>query len=161
MKIPTQEEFTLKMLKYLDKSFEIQGTANYSSDGQQKERNYDQDSSTILPHADLKAILKSWDKKLADTYGFTNEQTKKVACTGCITSGTDESFGLKLTGKYEMPSGNVVSINSHKIFFSQEYYGWHKELQEEWELMQIEGYAYIFEDKQEDLQLSMEEKGSE
>lgn len=81
------------------------------------------------------------------------EVMEKVDVTGISLSGEDENVGVVITGTFTADSNQKMAINTHRIRIEDDRYGFEQEMEEVIAKIEKEVYAYLFEDKQAQLQL--------
>lgn len=90
-------------------------------------------------------------KQLADE--FANDAATKIEMRGVSFSGTDENRGVVLTGLFEFANGMKAAINSPRIKFANESFGFEIELEEICTKIEKEVYEFLFENKRAQLEL--------
>ena len=178
MRVPSEEAFTLSKVKVisgggLDVHYEVEEICG----AEVYRENYHLASSKEI-HPDLqkkldnlKPILArifhlSFFKTLMDVPEFkaTAKQKdlakkefenilKKIRVTGVSLSGKDENVGVVITGVFEADTKQVMAINTHRIKFATETYGFEEELEKNVGELEKEVYAFLFKNKKAQLEL--------
>lgn len=90
-------------------------------------------------------------KKLAEE--FANDAATKIEMRGVSYSGSEENRGVVLTGLFEFANGMKAAINSPRIKFATESFGFEIELEEICDQIEREVYEFLFENKRAQLEL--------
>ena len=85
-------------------------------------------------------------EKLFEDHFFAELQ--KVTVTGVAISGFDQNRGAIITGTYLCKNGSKIALNSPRVRFEGELFGWEKVLDEACQVIAHEAYEYTFKDKQ-------------
>lgn len=80
----------------------------------------------------------------------------KITVTGIAISGYDSNKGVIITGTYLCKNGSKIAINSPRIRFEGESFGFEGKLQDLCLIIQAEAYLYTFKDKQAQQQIVFE-----
>ena len=104
---------------------------------------------TLLDTPDFKATKKQ--KELAEI--AFKEITNKISVTGVSLSGKDDNVGVVITGAFTADSNQKMAINSHRMKFNDERYGFEEELEEIVGDIDREVYAFLFKNKKAQLTL--------
>lgn len=104
---------------------------------------------SLLDTPDFKATKKQ--KKLAEV--AFKEITNKITVTGVSLSGKDDNVGVVITGTFTADSNQKMAINSHRMKFTDERYGFEEELEEIIGDIEREVYAFLFKNKKAQLTL--------
>jgi hypothetical protein len=75
-------------------------------------------------------------------------ELQKVTVTGVAISGYDQNRGAIITGTYLCKNGSKIALNSPRVRFEGELFGWEKVLDEACQVIAHEAYEYTFKDKQ-------------
>ena len=178
MQTPSKTNFKLSKVKLikdggLDCQYEVEEVV-----GQEVYHNKYNSESPKQEHPDLKNCFNklkpiiariyhlTFFKTLMDTQEFKasrvqievadkafEEVMEKVDVTGISLSGEDENVGIVITGTFTADTNQKMAINSHRIRLEGDHYGFEEELGEIVSEIEEEVYAYLFEDKQAQLQL--------
>lgn len=182
MKTPSENLFALNKVKMipeggLDVHFEVEevcGSEVYNE-------NYHIESSKEV-HPDLQQLFDrlkpilarvyhlSFFRSLMDTPDFKatkkqrdlaeeafKEVIAKLNVTGVSLSGKDDNVGVVLTGTFTADSNQKMAINSHRIKFKDERYGFEEELEEIIGQIESEVYQFLFKNKKAQLELFPED----
>lgn len=179
MRKPQRESFDLEKVKVikgggLEISYEVEELI-----GQESYRDKDTKKSTKQPHPDLTQQFNVLVPLLARVFHFTfireviNEPEfkakpeqgrfaeralqaimEKITVNGVSVSGQDENKGIIIMGTFNGDVLNVrMAINSHRIKFNSTTYGFEEGLEEIITKLTDEVYAYLFENKQSQLEM--------
>lgn len=178
MKTPSENAFFLSKVKVisgggLDVHFEVEEVCG----AEVYRENYHLASSKGI-HPDLQKLfynLKpimarvyhlSFFRSLLETPEFkaTNNQKEiaekafeeilsKINVTGFSMSGKDDNVGIVLTGTFTADSNQKMAINSHRMKFSDERYGFEEEMESIVGDIEREVYAFLFKNKRAQLEL--------
>jgi hypothetical protein len=85
----------------------------------------------------------------------------KIVITGISVSGYDSNKGAIITATYTCKNGSKIAVNSPRIRFEGESYGFEEAFQEICEVIQREAYLYTFQDKQAQQSIVFEEGKTE
>ncbi len=178
MRTPTEKAFFLNKVKTisgggLDVHFEVEETC-----GQEIYReNYHLASSKEI-HPDLQKLFDklkpimariyhlSFFKTIMETPEFEATESQKeiankafqdvlnkIQVKGISLSGKDENAGVVLTGTFTADSNQKMAINSHRMKFSDERYGFEQQLEETISDIESEVYKFLFKNKRAQLEL--------
>ena len=78
---------------------------------------------------------------------FINHRLSMVQVTGMSLSGEDKTEGVVITGTYTTPTKAAIAINSPRIMFNRDVFGWESELAEKCQKICDESYEYIYDGK--------------
>lgn len=104
---------------------------------------------TIMDTPEFKATSKQ--REIADE--AFNEILAKLKVTGVSISGKDDNVGVVLTGTFTADSDQKMAINSHRMKFKDERYGFEEEMEEIIGNIETEVYAFLFKNKRAQLEL--------
>lgn len=104
---------------------------------------------SLLETPDFKATKKQ--KELAEE--AFKEVVAKLTVTGVSLSGKDDNVGVVLTGTFTADSNQKMAINSHRMKFNDERYGFEEEMEEIIGEIESEVYAFLFKNKKAQLTL--------
>lgn len=178
MRTPTESSFFLSKVKVianggLDVHFEVEETC-----GQEIYReNYHLASSKGI-HPDLQKLFDSLKPIMARVYHLSffktiletpefkatkaqkeiadaafKEVLNKIKVTGVSLSGKDDNVGIVLTGTFTADSNQKMAINSHRMKFSEERYGFEEEMEQIVSDIESEVYKFLFKNKRAQLGL--------
>lgn len=178
MKVPSENAFKLSKVKVisgggLDVHFEVEeviGAEVYNE-------NYHLASSKEI-HPDLQKLFDSLKPIMARVYHLSffrsllatpdfkatkqqkelaenafKEVVDKLKVTGLALSGKDDNVGVILTGTFTADTNQKMAINSHRMKFSEEKYGFEEELEAIVGDIETEVYAFLFKNKRQQLEL--------
>lgn len=178
MPIPTKEKFSLskvKLLKYggLDVHYEVTeviGNESYTN-------KYHVESAKDI-HPDLRdcfdrlrpimgrifnitsflsmvetSDFKATKKQSELSRDFADEILKNIEVRGVSFSGQDDNVGVVLTGLFTVPNNQKTAINSPRLKFNTETFGFEEELEEIAADIENEVYAFLFKGKKAQLEL--------
>ena len=178
MKVPSESAFSLSKVKVitdggLDVHFEVEEVC-----GAEIYRESYHVSSTKEIHPDLQKLFDklkpimarlyhlSFFRSLLETPDFKatkkqcelaeeafGEVLKKLKVTGISLSGKDENVGVVLTGIFTADSNQKMAINSHRMKFSDERYGFEEEMEAIIGDIETEVYAFLFKNKKQQMEL--------
>ena len=178
MRAPSESAFALNKVKVilgggLDVTFEVEETF-----GAEIYRENYHLSSTKEIHPDLKKLFDqlkpimarvyhlSFFRSLMETPEFKatknqrelaenafTEVLAKLNVTGVSLSGKDENVGVVLTGTFTADSNQKMAINSHRMKFKDERYGFEEEMERIIGEIETEVYAFLFKGKKAQLEL--------
>lgn len=80
----------------------------------------------------------------------------KITVTGISISGYDSNKGAIITGTYLCKNGAKIAVNSPRIRFEGESFGFEGILSDQCQIIQREAYLYTFQDKQAQQQILFE-----
>ena len=178
MKIPSEKSFNLSKVKVisgggLDVTFQVEeviGAEVYLE-------NYHLASSKEI-HPDLKKLFDSLKPIMARIYHLSffrslletpdfkatkkqkdlaeeafSEVMNKITITGVLLSGKDDNVGVVITGTFTADSNQKMAINSIRMKFSDERYGFEEEMEGIIGEIEREVYAFLFKNKKAQLTL--------
>lgn len=178
MKTPSENAFALSKVKVisgggLDVHFEVEEACG----AEVYRENYHLSSSKEI-HPDLKKLFDqlkpimarvyhlSFFRSLIETPDFkaTKKQQElaeeafkavlvKLDVTGISLSGKDDNVGVVLTGTFTADSNQKMAINSHRMKFKDERYGFEEEMERIIGEIESEVYAFLFKGKKAQLEL--------
>jgi len=176
--VPTENQFSLskvKMLKDigLEVHFEVNEVINEQS--YTNEHHY---KSAKEVHPDLKALFvrlvpimgriynitsflsmidvkdfKATEKQKQYSQEFAKEALKAIEVRGVSFSGQDDNVGVVLSGVFTVSNNQKTALNSPRLKFSSETFGFEEELEEIVGDIEREVYAFLFKGKKADLEL--------
>lgn len=186
MRTPSEKAFQLSKVKVipgggLDVHFEVEETC-----GAEVYRETYHLSSSKEIHPDLKKLFDrlkpimarvyhlSFFRSLMETPEFKatkkqhelaeeafKEVLAKLDVTGISLSGKDSNVGVVLTGVFTADSNQKMAINSHRMKFSDERYGFEEEMESIIGNIESEVYAFLFKGKKAQLELFTDESFGE
>lgn len=128
--------------------------------------------SSKIPSPDLTTLLASLKPSVAQVYGYQdirdvasgakvekdvnaeyNEILRKIDVTGISLSGTKDNAGLIITATLKARSNQKMSINTHRLRYVDNNYGFETDLEAIVNTVSDECYAYLFEGKKAQLEL--------
>lgn len=84
---------------------------------------------------------------------FADEILKNIEVRGVSFSGQDDNVGVVLTGLFTASNNQKTAINSPRLKFNTETFGFEEELEEIVADIENEVYAFLFKDKKAQLEL--------
>ena len=84
---------------------------------------------------------------------FADEMLKAIEVRGVSFSGQDDNVGVVLTGLFTVSSNQKTAINSPRLKFNTETFGFEEELEEIAGDIENEVYAFLFKGKKAQLEL--------
>lgn len=84
---------------------------------------------------------------------FADEMLKNIEVRGVSFSGQDDNVGVVLTGLFTVSNNQKTAINSPRLKFNTETFGFEEELEEIAADIENEVYAFLFEGKKAQLEL--------
>ena len=78
---------------------------------------------------------------------------KNIEVRGVSFSGQDDNVGIVLTGLFTVSNGQKTAINSPRLKFNTEKFGFEEELEEIAADIETEVYAFLFKGKKAQLEL--------
>ena len=178
MQTPSKDKFKLSKAKLIKDgglacTYEVEEVI-----GQETYNNKYNSESPKLEHPDLKNCFRklvyiiariyhlTFFKTLMETQEFAatrgqvdvankafDEVMDKVEVTGIALSGEEDNVGVIITGTFLADTNQKMSINTHRIRLEGDHYGFEQDLTDIVSEIEEEVYAYLFEDKQAQLQL--------
>ena len=178
MKTPSEKAFNLCKVKVvsgggLDVTFEVEEAIG----AEVYRENYHLASSKEI-HPDLKKLFDSMKPIMARIYGLSffrslletpdfkatkkqkdlaeeafSEVMNKITITGVSLSGKDDNVGVVITGTFTEDSNQKMAINSIRMKFSDERYGFEEEMEGIIGEIEREVYAFLFKNKKAQLTL--------
>lgn len=178
MRVPSEEAFTLSKVKVisgggLDVHYEVEEICG----AEVYRENYHLASSKEI-HPDLQKKLDNLKPILARVFHLSFFKTlmdmpefkatakqkdlankefenilKKIRVTGVSLSGKDDNVGVVITGVFEADTKQVIAINTHRIKFVSDTYGFELELEKNVGELEKEVYAFLFKNKKAQLEL--------
>lgn len=178
MKTPSEKAFALSKVKVisgggLDVHFEVEEACG----AEVYRENYHLSSSKEI-HPDLKKLFDqlkpimarvyhlSFFRSLIETPDFkaTKKQQElaeeafkevlaKLDVTGISLSGKDNNVGVVLTGTFKADSNQKMAINSHRMRFADERYGFEEEMERIIGEIESEVYQFLFKGKKCQMEL--------
>lgn len=104
---------------------------------------------SLMETPDFKATKKQ--KELAEE--AFKEVIDKLRVTGVSLSGKDDNVGVVLTGTFTADSNQKMPINSHRMKFNSERYGFEEEMEEIVGEIESEVYEFLFNGKKSQLEI--------
>lgn len=83
---------------------------------------------------------------------------QKTSVTGVHVSGQDQNEGVIITGKIQAANGSNIAINSPRMRFTSEVFGFEEELEGEIAVIERELFLYLHEGKKGQLEVFSEEE---
>lgn len=84
---------------------------------------------------------------------FADEMLKNIEVRGVSFSGQDDNVGVVLTGLFTVSNNQKSAINSPRLKFNTETFGFEEELEEIAADIETEVYAFLFKGKKAQLEL--------
>lgn len=84
---------------------------------------------------------------------FADEMLKNIEVRGVSYSGQDDNVGVVLTGLFTVSNSQKTAINSPRLKFNTETFGFEEELEEIAADIETEVYAFLFKGKKAQLEL--------
>lgn len=84
---------------------------------------------------------------------FADEMLKNIEVWGVSFSGQDDNVGVVLTGLFTVSNNQKTAINSPRLKFNTETFGFEEELEEIAADIENEVYAFLFKGKKAQLEL--------
>ena len=84
---------------------------------------------------------------------FADEMLKNIEVRGVSFSGQDDNVGVVLTGLFAVSNNQKTAINSPRLKFNTETFGFEEELEEIAADIETEVYAFLFKGKKAQLEL--------
>lgn len=84
---------------------------------------------------------------------FADEMLKNIEVRGVSFSGQDDNVGVVLTGLFTVSNNQKTAINSPRLKFNTETFGFEEELEAIVADIENEVYAFLFKDKKAQLKL--------
>lgn len=84
---------------------------------------------------------------------FADEMLKNIEVRGVSFSGQDDNVGVVLTGLFTVSNNQKTAINSPRLKFNTETFGFEEELEEIVADIESEVYAFLFKGKKAQLEL--------
>lgn len=97
--------------------------------------------------------FKATEKQNELSRDFADEMLKKIKVRGLSFSGQDDNVGVVLTGLFAVLDDQKTAINSPRLKFNTEIFGFEKELEEIAADIETEVYAFLFKGKKAQLEL--------
>ena len=104
---------------------------------------------SLMDTPDMKANQKQKDA----ARNFADEMLKNIAVRGVSLSGQDDNVGVILTGLFTVSNNQKTAINSPRLKFNIETFGFEEELEEIVADIENEVYAFLFKGKKAQLEL--------
>lgn len=104
---------------------------------------------SLMETPEFKATKKQ--KELAEE--AFKEVIDKLRVTGVSLSGKDDNVGVVLTGTFTADSNQKMVINSHRMKFNSERYGFEEEMEEIVGEIESEVYEFLFNNKKAQLEI--------
>lgn len=84
---------------------------------------------------------------------FADECLKNIEVRGVSLSGKGDNIGVVLTGLFTTANGQKTAINSPRMKYNTEYFGFEEELERIVNEIEDEVYAFLFKGKKAQLEL--------
>lgn len=104
---------------------------------------------SMMATPDFKATKKQLE--IADL--FASECLKNIEVRGVSLSGQDDNVGVVLTGLFAVSNNQKTAINSPRLKFNTEMFGFEEELETIVNSIENEVYGFLFEGKKAQLEL--------
>lgn len=104
---------------------------------------------TLMDVPEFKATKKQ--RELAEK--AYKEIEAKLTITGLSLSGKDDNVGVVLTATFTADSNQKMAINSHRMKFSDERYGFEEEMEDIVGQIESEVYKFLFKNKKQQMEL--------
>lgn len=104
---------------------------------------------SLMDTPDMKANQKQKDA----ARNFADEMLKNIEVRGVSLSGQDDNVGVILTGLFTVSNNQKTAINSPRLNFNIETFGFEEELEEIVTDIENEVYAFLFKGKKAQLEL--------
>lgn len=108
--------------------------------------------TSFLSMLDVKEF-KATDKQKEYGRDFSNEMLKNIEVRGVSLSGQGDNVGMVLTGLFTVSNNQKTAINSPRLKFNSETFGFEEELEEIAADIETEVYAFLFKGKKAQLEL--------
>ena len=178
-----RDSFSLQKAKLL-KGGGVESTtkivAHIDGSSMEIERNQ---KTPIFPHPDLENAIRGLKEKLLISSNYLSMRTlvnsfefkprkdqkeavekaidilmNKTTVTGVHVSGQDQNRGVIVTGKIQAENGSNIAVNSPRMRFTSEVFGFEEELESEIEQIEDELYLYLHDNKKAQLEILQEEE---
>lgn len=97
--------------------------------------------------------FKATKKQSEFSRDFADEMLKNIEVRGVSFSGQDDNVGVVLTGLFTVSNNQKTAINSPRLKFNTETFGFEEELEEIVADIENEVYAFLFKGKKAQLEL--------
>ena len=97
--------------------------------------------------------FKATEKQKEYGRNFADEMLKNIEVRGVSFSGQDDNVGVVLTGLFTVSNNQKTAINSPRLKFNTETFGFEEELEEIAADIETEVYAFLFKGKKAQLEL--------
>ena len=97
--------------------------------------------------------FKATKKQSETARNFADECLKNIEVRGVSLSGNDDNLGCVLTGLFTVSNNQKTAINSPRLKFSTETFGFEEELETIISDIENEVYAFLFKGKKAQLEL--------
>lgn len=97
--------------------------------------------------------FKATEKQSELSRDFADEMLKNIKVRGVSFSGQDDNVGVVLTGLLTVSNNQKTAINSPRLKFNTETFGFEEELEEIVADIENEVYAFLFKGKKAQLEL--------
>lgn len=104
---------------------------------------------SMMATPDFKATKKQLE--IADLFAY--ECLKNIEVRGVSLSGQDDNVGVVLTGLFTVSNNQKTAINSSRLKFNTETFGFEEELETIVNSIKNEVYGFLFEGKKAQLEL--------
>lgn len=108
--------------------------------------------TSFLSMLDVKEF-KATEKQKEYGRNFADEMLKNIEVRGVSFSGQDDNVGVVLTGLFTVSNNQKTAINSPRLKFNSETFGFEEELEEIAADIETEVYAFLFKGKKAQLEL--------
>ena len=178
MQTPSKDKFSLSKAKLIKDgglacTYEVEEVV-----GQEVYNNKYNSESPKVEHPDLKNAFNkltfiiariyhlTFFKTLMETHEFAatrgqvgiadkafEEVMEKIEVTGIALSGEEDNVGVVITGTFLADTNQKMTITTHRIRLEGDHYGFEDKLSDIVKKIEDEVYAYLFLDKQAQLQI--------
>lgn len=159
-----KDNFELKELK-LKNSGGVEVTFRGSYEHQQTYRDGLIVKSERIPHPDLRKAMDKLAEHVARIYGLSVKDTennltgdlatKEVEVFKVAISGEDDNRGVVISAKIEGFSNKKMALNTPRIVFNNDEYGYETKVEKLVDKIEAEAYAYVIERKSAQLELDL------
>lgn len=92
-------------------------------------------------------------EQIASARDFADEMLKNIEVRGVSLSGQGDNIGCVISGVFTVLNNQKTAINSPRLKFNTETFGFEEELEEIVGLIETEVYAFLFKGKKAQLEL--------
>lgn len=104
---------------------------------------------SMMETDDFKATKKQKDQ----ARDFADEMMRNIEVRGVSLSGQDDNVGVVLTGQFTVSNNQQTAINSPRLRYNSETFGFEEELEDIVCNIEREVYAFLFKGKKAQLEL--------